>query len=269
MTTYTPNPKNNVNFYLALPCNILDTRDDSYTITIKMPANSAFPSDLTDLMKEIKRVISFDEIVGKNAAGAIVCTNKECADYVSSEQITYSIKPLYPPRSTYLYEYKPKIAFTKNVSTIMSTIPPSTPPSLLSQNDFAIFRITYDLSDFKELTSFKKLYDSIIENQNYLVMLNEKNFIEHNLATLQRIQKTNKIQTGTLVPLKKSQITQLMNGTAKPEKLTPRPNAIGNQVRVSARPLSSGTPRPIQLKLQLGGKQMSMKPTGMMGFNQR
>lgn len=268
----TLNPRNNINFYLALPINLLDTREDTYTITVKLPADTEFPSDLTDLVTETKRVISFDEIVGKTDAGTIVCTNTECAGYSAPEQIIYSIKPFYPPRTTYLYDYKPKIGLVKYVSTIMSSIPPSTvsPSSLLSENDFAIFRISYDSKDFKDLDSFKKLYDSVVDNQNYLVMLNEKSFIEHNLGALQRIQKTNNISVGTLQPLKKSQVTQLLKGTMRPEKLTQRPGAVGGRVVMTGtpRPLT-GTPRPVQMKLQVGGKEVSMGPRKMMNFNQR
>jgi len=271
METATPTliPRNNINFYLALPVNLLDTREDTYTVTIKLPADTEFPTDLTDLIKETKRVISFDEIVGKNASGTTVCTNTECAGYAATEQITYSIKPLYPPRTTYLYEYKPKIGLVKYVSTTISSVSPSS-SSLLSENDFAIFRISYDLKDFKDFESFKKLYDSIVENQNYLVMLNEKNFIEHNLSVLQRIIKTNKITVGTLKPLKKSQIEQIIKGTMRPEILTPRPGATNSRVKMTGTPRPmSGTPRPVQLKLQLGGKQISLGPKMMMNFNQR
>lgn len=271
-TTFTPTPKFNVNFYLALPCNMLDTRSDGLPVTVTVPADTVFPTDLSELIKEIKRVVSFDEIVGKNSDGETVCTNEGCGGFSSSSSITYSLKVFYPPRTTYLYEYKPKIALVRYIPVMLTTRPPfmntsNQPINVLSENDFAVFRLTYNMRDFADQTSFMKLYASIAENQGYLAMLNESKFIEHNLGSLQLIQKVSKLSLGSLAPIKRSELKKLLtSGTHKPGKLTARPGAKGPQVQGvlgmegsgmnfsnTPRPVS-GTPRPVQF--QLGGKQV-------------
>jgi hypothetical protein len=245
-TTYTPTPKFNISFYLALPCNMLDTRSDASPVTVTLPSETVFPTDLSDLISEIKRVVSFDQIVGKTESGTTVCTNEECAGYSSSDKIIYSLGVFYPPRTTYLYDFKPKIALVKYVPTMLTTPPPSMnttgqPSTILSQNDYAIFRVTYNMRDFSEQSNFSKLYVSVVENQHYLGMLNEIRLIEHNLGTLQVIQKVNKVSMGSLPPIRRNMAQMSMTGTMPPHKLTARPGAKGAQM--SAR-MMSGTPRP-------------------------
>lgn len=209
-TTLIPeDPRNAVKFYLALPCSILEARDNN-TLSFRLPANKAFPLNLRPIIKKIKRVFSYEksDIVGR-AGQTIVCQGLSCIGYASPNPITYTMKPLYPPFSRFLAELKPKIGFVMYVPIMMTTMPPSTTSRPPIFDNIAIFSITYNsFSRFNTPESFTRLYNSVVENQQYLMLINQPQYAEHNMATLQMLQKKNKIPASpslTMRPQKQQQ----------------------------------------------------------------
>lgn len=221
MTT-TAGPKNAVKFYLALPCSLLEIREKN-TISFRIPANKAFPRSLKPIMRKTKRVVSFEKsnIVGKYDT-TIVCGGTGCIGYTSTNPITYTMDPLYPPRSKLVKDEKPKIGFVAYVPTMMTTRPPEEfplSPQPLSNNDFAIFSVTYNnFLKFKTTESYTELYNLVMENQHYLIMINEPLYAQHNLATLNMIQKMNKIPKTTSLTLRPQSSSKQQQSSSKQQQ---------------------------------------------------
>lgn len=212
-TTFVP--MNKVKFYLPVSCSLLEPRADNLYLSFKLPVNVAFPSNLEPIISQVKRVVSFEKsnITGTSSDSTIVCQGQSCIGMVSdTEKITYTMKPLYPPTSSFLSEYKPKFGFVKYISTTMSTTNPplkyrstSQPSQTISpflNTDVAIFSITYeDVYTFNTTEIFTRLYNSIVQNQNIFFMIDDKKYAEHNMAMLQKVQKKNKIPSNSSLPM--------------------------------------------------------------------
>lgn len=209
MTT-TAGPKNTVKFYLALPCSLLEPRENN-SISFRIPANKLFPRTLRPIIRKTKRVFSFEKsnIVGTSGTTTtIVCQGTGCMGYMDkTNSTTYTMTPLYPPRNTFVEKEKPKIGFVGYFSQLGT--PP--PPFITRQpnNDFAIFSINYNnFRQFKTSESYTELFDSVMRTQNNLLMINEPLYAQHNLGALDMIQKLNKIpktSSQTLRPQKQQQ----------------------------------------------------------------
>lgn len=216
MSTSFP-PQVLAHIYLALPCSLLETRENAKPVTLTISGGSSFPANLGSIIKQIERVISYEksDIVGKKSDDTTVCQGVQCMGYTADESITYSMKPLYPPQNTFLSEYKPKIGLVKFLTTLM-TLPPQDRMSTatpLSQNEFAIFRITYNVLLINTSDATTKFKDSILKNGHYLRMLNETKFFEHNMAVVQKIQKMNNVSS----TVSKSDVqNEMMKQTGKP-----------------------------------------------------
>lgn len=283
-TTTTFFPDDKTRFYLCLPCSILEQRSDS-KITFSLPAGKAFPTDLRPLMMKTKRVLTFEDssIVGVDnpacsgtdcycqncAEPTTVCEGIGCKGYTSStdsitctgtsctptNNVSYTMWPLYPPSTSFVSEQKPKIGFIRYESSRPSS---STPPPPISSmppmGDYAIFSITYpDPNAFSTTETFSTLFDVVMANiGNFQRVKNGQQFVQHNMGILQRLQRRFKLDTSSIksqVQGKRSERASAPPQTGKPRMLSSEQRQQG-QLR-GTRPPMTGTPgsfRPQELK---------------------
>lgn len=270
-------PPDRIKFYVCLPTAFLETRENSY-ISFDLPAGTPFPSNLLPLMRKTNRALawegSFITGVAKPACeGAdcactncptptMICQGEGCKGYQSStdnltcnqstcnltNNVTYSMKPLYPPGSLLLSEYDPKIRFIKYIPSMDSgstTMPPSTlPPSV----DFAIFSITYpSFRIFNTPERIAKLYETVMQTQIMFQAVREMEYANHNLGVLQKIAKRNNVSTTKVATAIKSE-RATMEKSANKEK---------------SGDIKKGSMPPSATKVnfnQLGKEMMTMKP---------
>jgi hypothetical protein len=71
------------------------------------------------------------------------------------------------------------------------TIPPM---DLLQLPNLVLFRVSYPISAFTTGDKFAELYEIITYTNNFITLFNEERLIQHNIATLQKVIKKNKLQ---------------------------------------------------------------------------
>lgn len=137
----------------------------------------------------------------------ITCNNSLC---IISNHITYSMYPLYPVDMC-LPQYKPKFKFIdyisskqittkdlqENYSIVQTlfkdgeTIPPL---DTLVLPNLVLFSITYPIHSFNTQDKFAELYEIITYTNNFITLLKKEKLVQHNIATLQKVIKKNKLQ---------------------------------------------------------------------------
>lgn len=229
-TTSLPPENMMIKFYQCFPVDTLEQREDSY-IKFSLDADKKFPTNLLPVMKKTGRVLSFTKSSITGVANpacegdgcscencptpSMVCSGNECGGYtISTDNITcskssctptnnvsYTMRPLYPAVSAILSKYSPKIKFIKYISPAAGTPPPQgvmTVSSPLPNMEFAIFSIVYPTPEvFQSSDAYSELVSSVLQNK-FLEMVNEKKYAEHNVGMLQKLAKKYKLSTTNL-----------------------------------------------------------------------